>query len=198
MNNNEKVLTNILKNNNGYITSKEVTQKGIHRMYLSKLVKEEKIEKVDNGIYMDVDQLVDKYYVLKLKYSKLIFSGFTALYFHGLTEVFPYEFNVTVYRDYHSKKIESKYFVTRVSNDFYELGKIKVLTPFGNEVYAYDKERCICDIIAHRDQLDFEQVKKSVKLYLKDKDKDYTKLNKYAMNLKVYDEVMEFIGLLHE
>ncbi len=192
------VIKGLIKINKGYITSKQVTDIGIHRMYLNIMQKQNIIERVRPGIYIDKNIIEDVYYVFNLKHEKIIFSGFTALYFHGLTEKFPYNFSITVYRNYHSKSIEKEHNVYRVKNDIFELGLTQVKTPHGNFVRAYDKERCICDIIKYKDKLDFEQVKKSIKMYLKDKNTNSRNLDIYAKKMGIYHEVMEIVGMYYE
>ena len=80
-----------------------------------------------------------------------------------------------------------------VSNDIYELGLIEIETPLGNKVRAYDKERCICDIIRSKKRMDSELVKYSVREYVKRKDKDLIKLSKYADAMGIKDEVMNYV-----
>ena len=73
----------------------------------------------------------------------------------------------------------NKYFNYKLQNhnvfysnkDYLHLGLVKTKTPNGNIVQAYDKERCICDIIKSSNRMDIDLVKKSVKEYLKRKDK---------------------------
>ena len=64
----------IIKKNGGVMTSKQLTDKGIARIYLSKMCKEGLIEKVDRGIYATKDYIYDEYYIFQLKYSKTIYS----------------------------------------------------------------------------------------------------------------------------
>ena len=74
-----------MKINNGYITSKQLTELGIHRMYLNIMLDRGIIEKLDNGIYLDVNKFTDSYYVLNLNLPGFIYFHMTALYFHGLS-----------------------------------------------------------------------------------------------------------------
>ena len=71
-------------------------------------------------------------------------------------------------------------------------------TPNGNKVRAYDKERCICDIIKSKGRMDLEQVKKSVKQYIRSKDKNVAKLSDYAKRMGISEKVMEMVSLYYE
>ena len=50
---NIEIIESIMKMNNGYVTSKELSNLGIHRMYLNIMKEKGMIEKVGNGIYID-------------------------------------------------------------------------------------------------------------------------------------------------
>ena len=50
---NIEIIESIMKMNNGYVTSKKLSNLGIHRMYLNIMKERGMIEKVGNGIYID-------------------------------------------------------------------------------------------------------------------------------------------------
>lgn len=195
---NIEIIQELMKNNNGYITTKQLKELGLHRMYLTVMKKRKLIEQVSNGIYIDSNKIEDNYYVFSLSIPKVIFSHMTALYFHNLSIKAPNEkYDVTVTKSYNSVKLK-KHNVFYVEDNIYTLGVIEVETPMGNKVKAYDMERCICDIIRSRKRMDLEHVKYSIKEYLKRKDKDLTKLSLYAEKLNIKKEVMDLISILHE
>lgn len=192
------MIQNFMKANGGYITSKQTSELGIHRMYLKIMLDKGMIEKVSRGIYINKSTVEDAYYTLHLRYPKVIFSRFTALSFYGLTEVIPYIFELTTDYHYHVDDIDDKYHIIRCDKDNINLGLITIETSLGHPVYAYDRERCICDIIKYRNKLDLEQVKKSVRMYVKDKDKNIENLIKYSKILGIYNIVMDFVGMYYE
>ena len=61
---NIEIIESIMKMNNGYVTSKELSNLGIHRMYLNIMKERGMIEKVGNGIYIDSNKIEDNYFVL--------------------------------------------------------------------------------------------------------------------------------------
>ena len=187
-----------MKANNGYVTSKQVTELGIHRMYLNMMVEEGLIDRVKKGIYLDKDFIEDIFYTFQLKYPKTIFSRFTALYFYNLTEIYPSTFDITVNENYHTEDLNVNHNVVKCKKDNLNLGLTQIITSLGNKINIYDRERCICDIIRFKNRLDLEQVKKSVKMYVKDNNKDLNKLSEYSKKLNIYNEVMEFIGMYYE
>lgn len=195
---NIEIIQELMKKNNGYITSKELDMIDIHRMYLSIMQEKGMIEKVSPGIYIDSNKIEDSYYVFNLSMPNVIYSHMTALYFHGLSIKAPNDiYDITVKRSYNSVHIK-KHNVFYVDNDNYELGLTKVETPMGNKVKAYDIERCICDIIRSKNRMDSELIKHSVREYIKRKDKDIFKLSLYAEKLGVKEIVMDYVGMMYE
>lgn len=195
---NIEIIESIMKMNNGYVTSKELSNLGIHRMYLNTMWKKGKVEKVANGIYIDSSRMEDSYYVFSLSMPNTIYSHMTALYFHGLSIKAPNDkYDITVRRTYSSKHLKN-HNVFYVNDNIYELGLIEVETPMGNKVRVYDIERCICDIIRSKKRMDSEYVKYSIREYIKRKDKDLIKLSKYADKMGIKNEVMNFVEVFYE
>ena len=195
---NIEIIEELMKKNNGYITSRELDMFDIHRMYLSIMKEKGLIEKVAAGIYIDTNKIEDKYYTFSLSMPNVIYSHMTALYFHGLSIKAPNDiYDITVKRSYNSNHLK-KHNVFYVSDDIYELGLTEVETPMGNKVKVYDIERCICDIIRSKNRMDFEHIKHSVREYVKRKDKDLVKLSLYAEKLGVKETVMDYVSMMYE
>ena len=195
---NIEIIESIMKMNNGYITSKELSNFGIHRMYLNIMKEKGMIEKVGNGIYIDSSKIEDSYFVFNLELPNIIYSHMTALYFHGLSIKAPNDkYDITVPNNYFNYKIKN-HNVFYVDKDIYKLGLIQVKTPMGNEVRTYDLERCMCDIIRSKNRMDLEHVKYAIREYLKRKDKNLNKLSEYAERLGIKEEVMNYMEVFYE
>ncbi len=193
-----KIFTDTIKQimnvNNGMLFTRMIEPLNISRQYLSIMESNNDIEKVSRGIYLSPSAFEDSYFSFQQKYKKAIFSHMNALYFYGMTEEFPYNYTVTVPQSYHVDTVNEKCNVFYVSEDIYELGVVEIETPNGNKVRAYDKERCICDIIRSKGRMDSEQVKKTIKQYIQCKDKDIAKLSEYSKKMGINDKVMEMVG----
>lgn len=195
---NIEIIEEIMKKNNGYITSKELDMFDIHRMYLSIMCEKGLIEKVASGIYIDINKIEDNYYIFGLSMPNVIYSHMTALFFHGLSIKAPNDvYDITVKRSYNSVHLR-KHNVFYVDNDIYGIGLTEIETPMGNKVKVYDIERCICDIIRSKNRMDLELIKHSVKEYIKRKDKDLVKLSSYAEKLGLKDVVMDYVDMMYE
>lgn len=197
-----KILTDTIKEimntNNGMLSTRMIEPLNISRQYLSIMENNNDIEKVSRGIYLSPNAFEDSYFSFQQKYKKAIFSHMNALYFYGMTEEFPYNYTVTVPQSYHVDTVNEKCNVFYVSDDIYELGIVEIETPNGNKVRAYDKERCICDIIRSKGRMDSEQVKKTIKQYMQSRDKDMAKLSEYSKNMGINKKVMEMVGGYYE
>ena len=197
-----KILTDTIKQimntNNGMISTRMIEPLNISRQYLLIMENNNNIEKVSRGIYLAPSAFEDSYFSFQQKYKKAIFSHMNALYFYGMTEEFPYNYTVTVPQSYHVDTVNEKCNVFYVSDDIYELGIVEIETPNGNKVRAYDKERCICDIIRSKWRMDSEQVKKTIKQYMQSRDKDMAKLSEYSKKMRINKKVMEMVGGFYE
>lgn len=194
---NMEIIKKLMELNNGYITVKELNNFGISRNYLSVMAKNNIIERVANGVYIDVNKIEDVYYVLSISTPKIIYSHMTALYFHGLSIKAPdNSFDITVTQKYNNIKLQ-KHNIFYVDDKLYNIGITEVETPQGNKVKAYDVEKCICDIIRSRKRMDLEHVKYAIREYLKRKDKNLNKLSEYAEKLGLKEEVMDFVSLFY-
>ena len=197
-----KILTDTIKQimntNNGMLSTRMIEPLNISRQYLSIMENNNDIEKISRGIYLSPSAFEDSYLSFQQKYKKAIFSHMNALYFYGMTEEFPYNYTVTVPQSYHVGIVNEKCNVFYVSDDIYELGVVEIETPNGNKVRAYDKERCICDIIRSKGRMDLEQVKKTIKQYMQRRDKDIAKLSEYSKKMGINKKVMEMVGGYYE
>ena len=195
---NIEIIQKLIKENNGYITTKQLENFGISRNYLSIMTKKKMIERVAKGIYRDATKIEDVYYVLSISTPKIIYSHMTALYFHNLSIKAPDNcFDITVTKKYNNPKLK-KHNVFYVDDKYYDIGIIEIKTPQGNKVKVYDMERCICDIIRSKKRMDLEHVKYAVKEYLKRKDNNLIKLSKYADIFGIKKEVMNFVSMVYE
>lgn len=197
-----KVMTSVIKQimeaNNGIISSRMIEPLKISRQYLSDLEKSNEIEKVTRGIYISPNVFEDSFYSFQSKYKKAIFSHMNALYFYGMTEEFPYNYTVTVPQSYHVDAVNEKCNVFYVADEVIELGLSEIDSPNGNKVRAYDIERSICDIIKSKNRMDLEQVKKTIRKYMKSENKNMSKLSEYAEKMNIKDQVMEMVGMYND
>ena len=188
----------LIEKNNGIITSVEAKSKGINNKTLQRMEKLGQLERVEHGLYMDPNQMEDEYFLTLYRCKKGIFSHETALYFHELTDRTPFQIMMTIPSGYNTRllKDKEKYKFFYVVEELHSIGKITMETPYGHQVYVYDKERTICDCLKKKEQLDGDLVTEAVKRYLKTPGTDYAKLLKYAEVFNIKDLVRKYLEVL--
>lgn len=196
MNNYDKIL-NYAKENNGYITSKEVENLEVNSTFLSNLVNNGKLERVGTGVYKLPEYPIDNCYILSKGSKNMCYSHATSLYLHNISDRIPLIYDITVPYNYSGNLLNNKNVTLRyVKDDIFELGIIDIKTINDLTVKCYDLERTICDIIKDKKHMDKEIYTKALKEYSKNKNKDILKLVKYAKRLDIEDEVVELMEVL--
>ena len=190
---NKEKLIEFLKNNHGYITTSELLKLKIYKSQIEFYINKGIIEKVSYGLYMDSKLFKDEYYILQKKYPKAIFSYNTALHILNLTNKTPSEIDITVPRD---KRVRGTYNIHRVSNNYYEIGIIETISPFGNPVKVYNAERCICDMLRSNKEFDLELQNRVLDYYFNSKEKNIELLLKYAKIFNIYDKVNTIVEVM--
>ncbi len=190
-------LDRLIKKKNGYITTEDAELEGIHREYLSIYVEEEKLIRTAHGMYQSPEVWDDFLYTFQHKKKRVIYSHETALFFHGLSDRYPITHSVTVPSGYNTSQIKVENLTTyTIKADLFDLGKTFAKTPFGNDIYIYDLERTICDIVRSRNKIDKEVFQSALKRYVQSRDKNLVKLVEYAKLLKILSIVKGYLEIL--
>ena len=194
---NQDKMREIIKQNNGIITAKEVSDNKIDSWYLTNLVKKGELERVVRGVYFDSNfDNYDELYFFQLQNKACIYSYQTALYLHRLTDRLPFDNEVTVKQGYNAWRIKDSVIVHQVKKEWYELGKAEIKTDMGNIVCAYDMERTICDLVRDRKNQDPEIFSKAWNLYIKKDSKDIWKLRRYAKDFGIAKKIEEILEVI--
>ncbi len=184
---NKLEILKLIDDNNGYLTSQLIKKHNIETVYITRLVKENKLFKLARGIYISSKGIEDFLYINSLLHSNLIYSGDTALFLNGLSNKQVPEYEAMVKYGMFVPTIDNmKIYCTRKNT--YSLGIIEIETMFGNKVKCYDKERCICDLFLRPDHYDYEDRTYAINEY-NNYYLNIKKLYEYASKLGVYNEV---------
>lgn len=187
----------IINKTNGIITVEDFKQFNISKYKIQKFLDEGKISRISKGIYIADSLFPDEFYIFQKRYTKTIFSFNTALYLLGLSERTPYYFDITTYNGYGTKKFDANVKIHYVKNQVLNLGKVKVKTPMGFEVYCYNKERIVCDIIGgNNTSIDKEQSNKIIRQLFESRKIDTIKLVEYAKKLGCENKVRTIMEVL--
>ena len=183
----------IINSNGGIITSKDANQKGISRTILSQMVKNDVLERIDRGIYATEQFIYDELYIFQIKHSNIIYSYNTALYLLNKTERTPEKMDITTTRNNSLGYCKDVANIHRVNDEIIDLGKIKVATNTGKEVFSYNLEKTIVDIIANRNVMSIELSNKIIGNCIKEKSFNVNLMFEYAKKMKVYDKVKNYM-----
>lgn len=183
--------------NNGYLTTKDVIEHNIPRIYLSRLIDEHIIERVSRGIYIKSNDIPDDMVVLQNKSKNAIYSHMTTLYLYGLSNRIPIKYDITVNQGYNGTlQRDNNVNLFYIKRDLLNLGLTTYILDTGYEIKVYDLERTICDIIKNKNRLDQEVVNKAIRKYFYSNNKNVFKLYEYAKKLKIYDKVRNTFEVL--
>lgn len=117
----------ILEDNNGYITTAQVTRAGIPRRCLKELVLSGDIYKVDRSIYALPDTWEDGMYFLQYRFSKCVYSHGTALYLHSLTDRTLHKYTMTAPYGYNASGARKQGVIIKTTiSGLFELGITEV------------------------------------------------------------------------
>lgn len=187
----------IVEKNNGYVTTKEVVANGINKTFLTNMVKNGTLVRISRGYYGLPNYIEDDYYKIASKSKNARFSMATALYLHNLSDRTPLVYNITLPFGYSGVlQKEKKVILNFVKRELLDLGVIEMTSPFGMKIKVYDIERTICDIIKNKNKIDAEIFSKALKDYAKSKNKNLSKLTKYARAMNIEKKVSEYMEVL--
>lgn len=191
----EDKILNLFKNS--YLTTKDVNDNGIPRFYLTKLIKEDRIERVSRGVYIKKNELVDEFVILQSKSKNAIYSNATALYLHGFSNRIPIKYDITINNGYNGSLQKNKRVnLFYIKKELLELGVINYKLDSGNIIRVYDLDKTICDIIKNKKKIDAEIFNKAIREYFYSKKKNTLKLYEYAKKMNIYDKVRDTFEVL--
>jgi predicted transcriptional regulator of viral defense system len=194
---NSKKIMEMLQNNQGYITTHEVSEASIPRGSLYYLEKSGIIKRAERGVYQLNEVWEDELFNSQSRFKKGIYSNGTALFLHGLTDVTPAKYDMTFPIKYNTSNPQKcGIHCIRVIDELYEMGVTEVKTSAGNMVKLYNVERTLCDILRKHHQMDIRIISEAFNNYIQRNDKDIPKLTEYAKKLKVEQRLRSYLEVL--
>lgn len=195
----DKIIGYIAEQNNGIIRTKDIVEAGMRREVLPRLVKEGILDKEGRGIYVLSGEWPDEYSLLQKKYPKCIFSYGTAMYFWEMSDRVPDPISVSVPQGYNASCVKQSYPTIQIhfaKKQWWEIGIIEIGSPQGGKIKVYNKERCICDLIRDKENIEIQIYTQAIKDYFKDSKKDIRRLLKYAELFSVESKVQSYMEVL--
>lgn len=187
----------LAKENNGVVTTAILSEKGILRGNLKRLVDEGRLEKTARGVYILPETWEDEFVNLQARFKKGIFSNETALFLWDLTDRTPNRYDMTFPHNYNLTNAKNEGVnCSRVKPEWYDEGKTQVASPGGNKTIVYNMERTLCDILRKRGGADTGIVAEAFKRYASRKDRNLPLLSEYAKKFRVEKKVRNYLEVL--
>lgn len=194
-----QTIRQIALTSDGIISTKQVENAGISRTILKTLVEEGILDKESRGIYSLADYFADEYKIIQMRSDKAIFSYGTALYLQGLSDRTPNYFDVSVPQGCNVSRIKKDNPTLRfhyVKKEWWNIGISSIRTPFGASVRLYNKERCICDLIRNKNDVDLQLFTQALKDYFKQKS-NIRLLSEYGALFGIDDKIRTYVEVLY-
>lgn len=188
----------LIESNGGVISAAELQHAGIDRIGLYSLLAKEILKKESHGNYVLADNEPDEYKVIQNRSEKLIYSHGTALFLHGMSDRVPHTLDITVPQGDNISRIKKSYQNTRFhycKKELWDLGIMNVNTPMGYVVRVYNPERCICDIVKDKDNVDKQIYIQAIQEYFKGRCNP-RKIIQYAKEFNIETKIRNYMEIL--
>lgn len=191
----EKIIQ-IAKENNGIVTSSDVTKLGISRMVLKYLVEQNKLIKLDRGVYGLPQTRKDIYFDEQNRYKKGIYFSLSALYLLGYVDEYVDKLYLAFPQTYNTTKAKNRGIICmNQAPSNYEVGAIEIETPQNNIVRVYCIERTLCELIRDN-EIPKSIIKQSFIKYFRNSDANIDKLKAFAKMFNCENKINTIIDLL--
>jgi predicted transcriptional regulator of viral defense system len=193
------IIREIFIKNKGYCTFKEMRLNKVHTSTIRKLSAEKNIEKIKPGLYKlaeyDYDSQTGLLDVCKAEPAAVI-CLVSALSYYDLTTQNAYIIDIAIPNSKKAGKINYppvKYHFFRENS--YLMG-IETIKTTGGTIKIYNREKTICDLFRNRRFYGEEMLLESLKEYLRQKDKNLTRLYEYSKKMKVSKMLTQYLKIL--
>ncbi len=188
----------LIESNGGVVSAADLQRVGLDRIKLYALLASDFLRKESHGNYVLTENEPDEYRVIQNRSKKLIYSHGTALFLQGMSDRVPHTLDITVPQGDNVSRIKKTYQNTRFhycKKELWDLGITNVNTPMGYSVRVYDPERCICDMIRDKDNVDKQVYIQAIQDYFKRKCNP-RKIIKYAKEFNLESKVRNYMEVL--
>jgi len=188
----------IIEKKGGIASAQYLEESGIDRIRIYESLMNGILVKESHGNYMLADEQPDEFKIIQNRSEKLIFSYGTALYLHGISDRVPHKLDITVPQGDNVSRIKKYYEYTKFhycKRELWDFGIVTLKTPQGYDVRAYDLERCMCDLIRDKKQVDTQIYTQALREYFNVMC-NTRKIIKYARQFNIEQKVRMYMEVL--
>jgi len=190
-------LDSLIEKNNGYLRTSDAKATGISRQYFIEYVRDRKLERLAQGLYMSQDAWRDDMYVIQTRYPQAVFSHETASYLLNLAEREPLEYSVTLKAGANATRLTKQGVkVYKVRESLFSEGLSETRSPAGHLLRIYNPERTVCDLIRSRRNIEIQDLQTAIRKYVRLSDKNIPLLIRYAELFQVVGIVRQYLEVL--
>ena len=194
-----QIINDTVIENGGIAKTSDFVAQGINAKDIIKLCNEGYLTRVRQGYYrLTSNSYTSEEQMIKTLIPEGVVCMESALFHYGYSDFTPRKWAIAVPRTISRKKLDidgipiQTYYVQK---SLYEIGKTDDVFS-GVNLSVYDRERTICDCFKFRSRIDSETFNKALNAYANDEKKNLGRLSEYAKKLRVYNKVMELMGVL--
>ena len=129
----------------------------------------------------------------------MVYSYGTALYLWDMSDRTPHVWDISVPQGFNAtrlKKDNKNIRLHYINADKWSVGITETLSPDGNKVQLYDKERCIIDLIKKKDKMDKQIYLHALRQYFADSTTNKSQLIRYAKIFHIERPVRDYMDIL--
>lgn len=179
-----------------FITAGMVCEQGRAQYYATlQKAKQGKLVRVKRGVYAKEIALADTMVDVETLIPGGILCMFSAWEHYGLTTQVPQQYDVAIKRG--RKVVVPQYPNFKLHNLSENALNLGVATEIisGYRVKIFDIEKCVCDAVKFRNKIGIDVCTEVVKNYLRRRDRDISKLMKYAKILRVAKTLEMYLAM---
>ncbi len=186
----------LFEQSGGVLTTQELEEAGISYYYVRKLIENEQIERVKQGVYCWLNGEGDELAEVQKIVPNGIFCLFTAALLYELTTFVPSGYHVAIPRK--DKVTLPAYPPINLyywDDNQYKLGQADIIRQ-NVSLRIYDREKTVCDFIKFRNKVGIDITKEALKNYLNLRERNLNKLMAYARQMKISTIVNQYLEIL--
>ena len=186
-----------MKTQNSYLSSACVKEQGRTAYYkMLKSARQGELIQVRRGVYANIDQLSGNMIDINTIVPDGILCLWSAWNIHQLTTSIQQAFHIAIKR---GRKVTMPSFPQVEIHHYTEailgIGVIQKKIE-GYIIRLYDAERCVCDAIKFRNKVGMDVCSEIINNYLKQPDRNLTKLMDYARQLRVGKILEQYLQVI--
>lgn len=191
------IIDSYARKNGGFIRAAVLKDWGIDYRGIQRLIRDEKLDKVKNGLYKLADFNLSEEEILSGLFPDGVLCMNSALYYHGYIDYAPANWCIAISKDTSKSRFKIEYpyvkpFYMEESQLF--IGAEKQFLG-GSKMWIYNKERTICDCLKYETKMDRVVFNSAIKSYIADPNKNGKLLLEYASKRRIYNKVKDVLGI---